>query len=113
MSKFTCKNNNCKRFGRTDEYFKNSYKFNSEGRLVSTNAPCPACGKERVEDSEGAKIPVAEKGISMPKYSSMNKKQQQEVLKKRSHDHFNKKVKPFKEHQLNEAMRQFKETGKP
>lgn len=111
MSKFICENADCERLGKVEEIFQNRYSF-INGRMVNPNAPCPSCKKERKEINENANTPVGEKLVSLPKYSSMTKQQQQEVLKKRSHEHFKKEVKPFKEHQLNQAVQAFKETGK-
>lgn len=110
--KFVCRNEQCERYGVEDEYFSNSYKVIG-GKLVSNNAPCPCCGEIREEINPYKDIPLSEKNIEIGKYSSASSEDKREMLKKRSHDHFEKEIKPFKEHQLHETIKQFKETGKP
>nr|DAI70574.1 MAG TPA: type-2 restriction enzyme [Caudoviricetes sp.] len=110
--KFVCRNEQCERYGVEDEYFSNSYKVIG-GKLVSNNAPCPCCGEIREEINPYKDIPLSEKNIEIGKYSSASPEDKREMLKKRSHDHFEKEIKPFKEHQLHETVKQFKETGKP
>lgn len=110
--KFVCRNEQCERYGVEDEYFSNSYKVIG-GKLVSNNAPCPCCGEIREEINPYKDIPLSEKNIEIGKYSSASPEDKREMLKKRSHDHFEKEIKPFKEHQLYETVKQFKETGKP
>ena len=103
--KFICRNENCERCGVEDEYSSVTYKV-VNGHLQATVAPCPKCGEIREEINPNANIPLSEKNIEVGKYGSASKEQKQEMLKKRSHDHYEKKVKPFKEHQLHEAMEQ-------
>lgn len=110
--KFVCRNEQCERYGVEDEYFSNSYKV-IDGHLVSNNAPCPCCGEIREEINPYKDVPLSEKNIEIGKYSSASPEDKREMLKKRSHDHFEKEIKPFKEHQLHETVKQFKETGKP
>lgn len=110
--KFVCRNEQCEKYGIEDEYLSNSYKVIG-GKLVSNNAPCPCCGEIREEINPYKDIPLSEKNIEIGKYTSASPEQRKEMLKKRSHDHFEKEIKPFKEHQLHETVKQFKETGKP
>lgn len=110
--KFVCKNPNCKKYGVEDEYLSNTFKI-VNGHLQSNNAPCPCCGEIREEINPYKDIPLSEKNIEIGKYSSASPEDKREMLKKRSHDHFEKEIKPFKEHQLHETVKQFKETGKP
>lgn len=110
--KFVCRNEQCEKYGIEDEYLSNSYKVIG-GHLVSNNAPCPCCGEIREEINPYKDIPLSEKNIEIGKYTSASPEQRKEMLKKRSHDHFEKEIKPFKEHQLHETVKQFKETGKP
>nr|DAP89570.1 MAG TPA: restriction alleviation protein [Caudoviricetes sp.] len=111
MTKFICRNEACKKFGVEDEYTSLTYKV-VNGHLQATVAPCPCCGEIREEINPNKDIPLSEKNISIGKYASASKEQKTEMLKKRSHDHYEKTVKPFKEHQLNEAMKQMKEYKK-
>ena len=107
MSYFVCKNENCPRYGEKDEYLTNSYKM-VDGHLVSNNAPCPSCGQIREEINPNKDIPLSEKNIGIGKYTMSSPEARREMLKKRSHEHFEKEVKPFKEHQLHEAVKNFK-----
>lgn len=107
MSKFICQNKDCALYGVEDEYFKNTYKF-VDGNLQSNNAKCPKCGSVRTEINPNSDIPLTEKNIEIGKYSSASSTDKKEILKKRSHEHYEKEIKPFKEHQLNTAVQQFK-----
>jgi len=109
MSKFICRNLGCPKFGIEDEYLSNTYKL-VDGQFISNNAPCPNCGKIREEINEN--IPLSEKNIDIGRYSSASKQDKREMLKKRSHDHFEKKIKPFKEFQIQETIKNFKTAGK-
>jgi hypothetical protein len=109
--KFICNNPNCKKYGVEDEYLSNTYKVIG-GKLVSNHAPCPCCGELREEINPNKDIPLSEKNIEIGKYSSASPQDRREMLKKRSHDHFEKEIKPFKEHQLHETVKQFKDASK-
>lgn len=111
MTKFVCRNDKCERCGVEDDYTSITYKVIG-GHLQATVAPCPKCGEIREEINPNKDIPLSEKNISIGMYSSANKEQKQEMLKKRSHAHYEKEVKPFKEHQLHEAVKQMKELKK-
>lgn len=108
--KFICKNKKCEKFGVEYEYLSNRYTV-IDGALRSNNAPCPTCGSIR-EEFNPNEVPLSEKNIDIGKYSSASKQGKREMLKKRSHDHFKKEIQPFKEHQLRETVRNFKEAGK-
>lgn len=110
MAKFICRNKNCKKYGIEDEYLSLTYKM-VNGNLQATVAPCPCCGMIR-EEINVNEIPLSQKNISIGKYASANKEQKTEMLKKRSHEHFKKEIKPFKEHQLNEAVKSMREYKK-
>ena len=102
--KFICRNSQCHDCGVVYDYPKNTYKM-VNGRLLSNNAICPKCGHIRDEVNDGD---VDLKSLSVGKYSSASLDDKRDMLKKRSHDHFNKEIKEYKDHQLNEAMGQFK-----
>ena len=102
--KFVCENPDCERFGVVDEEFNNTYKM-VDGRLLSDKAPCPVCGKIRKELANN--VPLSEKNIYIGSYHMASPEQKREILKKRSHEHYEKEIKPFKEHQLHEAVSQF------
>lgn len=111
MSNYRCNNKDCSKFGVIEEYYSDKFKM-VDGRLQSVNAPCPCCGEIREEINPNADIPLSEKNIGIGMYTSASPEQRKEILKKRSHEHFEKEVKPFKEHQLHETVRQFKEASK-
>ena len=90
-----------------DEYLRNTYTM-IDGHLVSTNAPCPCCGKVREEINEAANIPISEKNLMYGEYSSASPEQKREMLKKRSHEHFEKYIKESKEEKINAAVKAFK-----
>lgn len=104
MAKFICRNDKCCKFGIVDEYFSNTYKM-VNGKLISKNAICPKCGEIREEVDES--VPLSKKDIFVAKYSSLSPEDKKEVLKKRSHEHYEKEIKPYKEHQLHEVVKQF------
>lgn len=103
--KFVCENPECEKCGIVDEEFNNTYKMR-DGHLVSDKAPCPKCGEIRKEVSDNT--PLTQKNIYIGNYQMASPEQKREILKKRSHEHYEKEIKPFKEHQLHEAMSQFK-----
>ena len=109
--KFVCRNERCEKFDIEEEYLSNTYKV-INGKLQSNNAPCPCCGEIREEINPYRDIPLSEKNIDIAKYSSASPQAQREMLKKRSHDHYEKEIKPFKEHQLHETVNNFKEASK-
>lgn len=109
--KFICRNTECPNCGKIDEYLVNIYKM-INGQLVSNNAPCPCCGKIREEHNPNANVPLNEKNIEIGKYTMASSEGKKEMLKKRSHDHYEKEIKPFKEHQLHEAIKQFNDASK-
>lgn len=111
MSKFVCENKDCPKFGIEEEYFSNTYKM-VNGELQSNNAPCPCCGEIREEINPYKDISLSEKNIDIAKYSSASPQDKRAMLKKRSHDHYEKEIKPFKEHQLHETVKNFKEASK-
>lgn len=112
MSKFFCRNSECDKFGVEEEYLSNSYRYVAGVGLQSNNAPCPSCGKIREEVDKNRDIPLSEKNIDVARYSSASPQQRKEILKKRSHDHYEKHVKPEKEHRLHETIRSFREASK-
>ena len=111
MSKFICRNAECPNCGKIDEYFSNTYKM-VDGHLVSNNAPCPKCGQIREEIVPGKDIPLSEKNIYLTTYTMAAPEERREMVKKRSHEHYEKELKPFNEHQINAAVKQFKDASK-
>lgn len=109
--KFVCRNKDCKKYGIEDDYSSVTYKFIG-GELMAECAPCPCCGKIREEYNPNANVPLNEKNIEIGKYTMASSESRKEMLKKRSHDHYEKEIKPFKEHQLHEAVKQFNDASK-
>lgn len=109
--KFVCKNKDCKKFGVEDYYASVTYKF-INGELIADCAPCPCCGKIREEINENSNIPLSEKNIAMGMYTSASPEQRREMLKKRSHEHYEKEIKPYKEYKFNELVNNFKQASK-
>ena len=109
--KFICENPDCSKFGIEDEYITTTFRI-VDGHLQSKDAPCPSCGQIRREINPYKDIPLSEKNIEIGKYSSASPEAKRAMLKKRSHDHYEKEIKPFKEHQLHEAVKNFKEASK-
>lgn len=109
--KFVCRNEQCEKFGIEEEYLSNTYKI-INGKLQSNNAPCPCCREIREEINPNKDIPLSQKNIDIAKYSSASPEDKRAMLKKRSHDHYEKEIKPFKEYQLHETVKNFKEASK-
>lgn len=109
--KFVCKNKNCERYGIEDDYATMTYKF-INGHLQADCIICPCCGEMREEINENEKIPFSNKNINIGTYTNASPEQRKEMLKRRSHEHFERKIKPFKEHKLHETINKFKEASK-
>lgn len=101
---FICKNEECAQFGKEQEFSKASYKM-VEGHLQATNV-CPECRETMTEVPNN--IPLSEKNFSIGEFEGMTKEQRQAMLKKRSHEHFEKKVKPYKEHLFDRIRKEAK-----
>jgi uncharacterized Zn finger protein (UPF0148 family) len=83
-----------------------------EGRLVGKGAACPVCGNLRREINPNENISPAEKNLTLAKYSMSSPEGRREILKKRSHDHFEKEIRPQKEEKLRQTIEAFKEASK-
>lgn len=105
--KFVCKNEHCSRYGIEDDYVSATYKLLND-KLVASCAPCLECGQLRDEINDNELIPIDQKGVSIGTYASASPEQRREMLKKRAHDHYEKDVKPYKEHQLHKLVDDFK-----
>ena len=107
MSKFICQNPDCPRFGLKEEHLTNNYKF-KDGEFQSDNAPCPECGEIREEEDLNVNVPLSEKNVEIGKNSSASPDQKRDILKKRSHDHYEREIKPLKEYKVQETVKKFK-----
>ena len=57
-------------------------------------------------------VPLSEKNVNFGQYSSASTEQKREILKQRSHEHFEKKVKERKDYLMNKAIGEMKSLGK-
>ena len=101
--KYICLNEECTHFNLEDEYVSESYVFKN-GELIGKHMICPHCGKPRKEVNLAMQIPLSEKNVYVNRFDGASKEQKIEMLKKRSHEHFNKEVKERKDGLLNQAM---------
>lgn len=111
MSYYVCKNEQCENYNVREEITSESFKY-INGNLVGEHAVCPKCGEIREYVNPLANVPLSEKNVSMGMYSSASKEQKQEMLRKRSHEHFNKSVKERKDYLMNKAMTEMRSLGK-
>ena len=109
--KYICENKECSRFGVEDNLVSETFVFRG-GKLVGKNAACPCCGKERREVNANNQIPLSEKNISLAKYTMASPEGRREILKKRSHEHYEKEIRPIKEEKLRKTVEAFKEASK-
>lgn len=110
MPSYKCINPECNHFGCVENYYNDRLKF-VDGKFQSVNIICPSCGQVREEYKEGD-IPLSQKSITFAKYSSSSKEEKTKILKKRSHEHYKKEIEPFKQHQLQQTIKNFKDAGK-
>jgi hypothetical protein len=101
--KYICLNPKCENYQIEDEYLKEVYSF-TNGKLIGKNCRCPRCGQNRKEIDPNVDVPLSEKNIEINKFDGLSVQQKQEVLKKRSHEHFKKNIKERKDGLLNKAM---------
>lgn len=109
--KYVCENPECSAQGVEETLVSETYVLR-EGRLVGKNAPCPVCGKERREINPNQEIPIAEKNIGIAKFTMASPEGRREILKRRSHEHYEKEIRPAKEEKLRKAVEAFKEASK-
>lgn len=100
---FQCLNKECEDFEKIEFVHKVSYKYTPEG-CKSEQQKCPKCGVERIDLRDS--VPLSEKNIIQLKIPSMNPQQKTAMLKKRSHEHFNSKIKERKEGLMGQAMKE-------
>ena len=110
--KYVCNNPSCPNYGQEEYLSSETYGF-KDGRLVGKNANCPICGEERVEVQDpNSQLGPADKNISIMKFSMATPEGKREILKQRSHDHFEKEIRPQKEEKLRKTVQAFKEASK-
>lgn len=109
--KYVCHNPECSAVGVEEEFFTETYQF-IDGALRGKNAPCPVCGHIREEVNENEEISPEEKNVSLAKFAMASPEAKREILKKRSHDHYEKEIRPMKEEKLRKAVENFKEASR-
>lgn len=109
--KYVCENPECSEYGKEEYLSSETYGFKGD-RLVGKHAPCPVCGVERREINPAANISPAEKNIGLLKFQMSSPEDRREILKKRSHEHFEKEIRPAKEEKLRKTVEAFKEASK-
>ena len=110
--KYVCENPACSECGKEEYMSSETYSFRGE-RLVGKHADCHVCGQERREiKNPAANASPAEKNIVLLKFNMASSEGRREMLKKRSHDHYEKEVRPVKEEKLRKAVESFKEASK-
>lgn len=112
MAYYVCNNEKCKNFGLHQDITREVFKYVSGKGLVGEHAACPECGEDREYVNPKADVPLDEKNVGFGMYSSASAEQKREMLKKRSHEHFNNKVKERKDYLMNKAMSEMKSLGK-
>jgi len=112
-SYYICKNKDCKNFNEKDYITHEIFVYDVvEGRLVGLHRNCECCGEVREYVNPDADIPLSEKNITLGKFSSASKEQKAAMLKKRSHEHFEKHVKERKDYLMNKVIGEMKDLGK-
>lgn len=109
--RYKCNNPQCSKFGESEFYSNETYKY-INGKLTGENSLCPSCGKEREEINPNKDIPLSQKNLAIAEYSSASPEKKREMLKKRSHDHFDSHVKERKDYLMDKAMKEMKNLGK-
>lgn len=106
--KYVCNNPECENFGVEEYLSSETYRYRN-GRMVGEHAPCPLCGEEREEINPNKDIPLSQKTIGMNFFDGKSVEERRDILRKRTHAHFNKEIKEKKEHMINSAKREFQE----
>lgn len=111
MSHYICRNAQCERYGVPENVEREVFKYTADG-LIGEKCRCPVCGKVREYINPSSEVPLSEKSVGVGTFSSKSAEQKRELLKKRSHDHFNKHVKERKDYLMNKAMGEMRNLGK-
>ena len=109
---YICQNPDCKAYNKPEYLNKEMYRY-IDGELTGEHATCPYCGQKRKHHDENEAVPLSEKGAtSILSFNSASTEDKREILRKRSHEHFQKEVKEKKDHLMNKAMTEMKNLGK-
>lgn len=108
---YICKNPECEAFNKADFYATESYVFTG-GKLTGRHALCPKCGKLREVNDPNVETPLSEKNLTMNFFNGMSMEQKKAILKKRSHDDYNRHIREKREGLLEQAKQQMREHRK-
>lgn len=106
--KYVCNNPECEKYGVEEYLSSETYRY-SGGRMVGEHALCPSCGKERKEINPNTEIPLSQKTIGMNFFDGKNIEERREILRKRTHEHFNREIREKKESMISKAKSEFQE----
>lgn len=106
--KCVCKNEECSLFNKEQLLICSTLRF-IDGKLRLSDK-CEGCG--RILEEIPSEEPPNLESIYIGKFSSGSMEQRQEMLKKRARDHFKKEIKPFKDHQRNELVKEFSDISR-
>lgn len=106
--KYVCNNPECEKYGVEEYLSSETYRY-SGGRMVGEHALCPSCGKERKEINPNTEIPLSQKTIGMNFFDGKNIEERRDILRQRTHAHFNREIKEKKEYMINKAKSEFQE----
>lgn len=102
--KYICTNPDCGRY-QQEEYLASETFYFHCGKIIGAHSCCPECGRERKDvKNPDADIPLSQKNVNINNMGSMSMEQRREILKKRSHEHFEKEIKERKEGLINAAV---------
>ena len=92
--KYKCKTKGCEQEGKVIEIFHTTSVFRN-GKITTLEQVCKKCG-QMMEDCTEKKEGDIE--VYFGRFNSMSLKEKRRILKQRSTDHFNKKIKEKKEY---------------
>jgi len=102
--KFECSNPDCERLGNVVEEVKVVFVY--EGTESLPKLFCYKCGKRMTNITEI--LPLSDKNIQFGAIASMSKEDKVKVLRKRTHNHFNKEIRDRKEGLMGQAIKEMK-----
>ena len=105
MPRFECTNEDC---SYSVTFSKIKYVTHCGRMVPDVNIICPdcGCGMEKVVTDT---VSFEDIQVSQNRFASLSEKEQKEVLKKRSRDHFNKHDKAIVEQKRNDTIKSIKE----
>lgn len=108
---YICHNAACSECGKPDSVGEETFVLRGS-RIVGKHAACPVCGQEREFVTASQEIPLSQKNFHIGQYTNASPEERRAMLKKRSHEHYEKEVRPVKEEKVRKAVEAFREAGK-